>query len=94
MTKLSELHKQWMDDPHYQSAYKSLDTEFDLAQTLIETRTKIGLTQEILAQRMKTTQSAIARMEAGKSMPSASTLKKFAEATGTRLKISFESSAR
>ena len=69
MTKLSELHKQWMDDPHYQSANQTLDTEFDLAQTLIETRTKIGLTQEILAQTMKTTQSAMARMEAGKSMP-------------------------
>ncbi len=90
MTKLSELHKQWMDDPQYQKDYQSLEAEFNLAQTLIETRTKIGLTQEALAQRMKTTQSAIARMESGKSIPSASTLKKFAEATGTRLKISFE----
>ena len=90
MTKLSELHKQWMDDPQYQKDYQSLEAEFNLAQTLIETRTKIGTTQEALAQRMKTTQSAIARMESGKSIPSASTLKKFAEATGTRLKISFE----
>jgi len=46
MTKLSELHKQWMDDPQYQKGYHSLEAEFNLAQTLIETRTKIGLTQE------------------------------------------------
>ena len=90
MTKLSELHNQWMEDSEYQDAFNALDAEFYLAQTLIETRTKLGITQEALAQRMKTTQSAIARMESGKSIPSASTLKKFAEATGTRLKISFE----
>ena len=93
MTKLSELHNQGMEDSEYQDAFNALDAEFCLAQTLIETRTKLGITQEALAQRMKTTQSAIARMESGKTMPSASTLKKFADATGTRLKISFESLA-
>jgi transcriptional regulator with XRE-family HTH domain len=39
---------------------------------------------------METSQSAIARMESGRTFPSGSTLKRFARATGTRLRITFE----
>jgi hypothetical protein len=39
---------------------------------------------------MKTTQSAIARLESGRGRPSTTTLSCFAKATGHRLKISFE----
>ena len=39
---------------------------------------------------MNTTQSVIARLEGGRTCPSTTTLMKFAQATGTRLKISFE----
>jgi len=90
MTKVIELHKQWSTDPKYMEEYESLSTEFELAQSLIEARSKAGLTQGELAGRMKTTQSAIARMESGKRLPSSSTLSRFAQATGTRLKITFE----
>jgi hypothetical protein len=40
---------------------------------------------------MKTTQAVVARLEGGGSMPSTRALEKYAKATGTRLKISFES---
>ena len=90
MTKIIKLHEEWSNDPTYREEYDGLSTEFELAQSLIETRSKAGLTQEELADRMKTTQSAIARMESGKRLPSASTLRRFAQATGTRLKITFE----
>jgi transcriptional regulator with XRE-family HTH domain len=43
-----------------------------------------------LAEKMNTSQAAIARLESGRAMPSTRTLEKFAEATGTRRKISFE----
>ena len=49
----------------------------------------LGSTREI-ARRMGTTQSAVARLEGGKSRPSTTTLAKFAKATGTRLRVSFE----
>ena len=49
-----------------------------------------GLTQEQLAQRMHTTQSAVARLESGRTRPSTSTLERLAQATGTKLKINFE----
>ena len=46
--------------------------------------------QAELARRMGTTQSAIARMESGRFKPSHSTLEKYAQATGTRLRVTFE----
>jgi transcriptional regulator with XRE-family HTH domain len=90
MTRLKTLHKKWMKDPEYRKEYDGLEEEFALASALIEARSRAGLTQEELAERMDTSQSAIARMESGRATPSGTTLKRFAQATGTRLRISFE----
>ena len=70
--------------------YAALEEEFSLTAALIEARSRAGLTQEQVAQRMKTTQAVVARLEGGGSKPSTRTLEKYAEATGSRLKISFE----
>ena len=93
MTKISDLHKEWMRDPEYQAAYDALDEEFTIAAALIDARAQAGLTQEELAKRMQTTQSVIARLEGGHVMPTTRTLEKIARATGSRLKISFEPNA-
>jgi ribosome-binding protein aMBF1 (putative translation factor) len=90
MTKLTDLHKKWMKDPEYRREYEALEEEFALASAIIEARSRAGLTQEELAARMETSQSAIARLESGRMIPSGRTLKRFAKATGTRLRISFE----
>jgi len=90
MSKVSDLHKKWSRDPEYRAAYDELGPEFDLARSLIEARTRAGLTQEELARKMDTTQSVIARLESGRTRPSTKTLEKLARATKTRLKISFE----
>jgi transcriptional regulator with XRE-family HTH domain len=82
-----------MKNPKYRREYEALDKEFSLAAALIEARAQAGLTQEQVAQRMKTTRAVIARLEGGGSMPSTRTLEKYAKATGTRLKISFEPDA-
>jgi transcriptional regulator with XRE-family HTH domain len=39
---------------------------------------------------MGSTQVAVARLESGRTMPSIRTLERFAKATNTRLRISFE----
>lgn len=86
-----ELHRKWMeDDPDYAREYAGLEEEFALASAMIEARGKAGLTQEQLAARMHTTQAVIARLESGRVKPSTRTLERFAEATGTRLRILFE----
>lgn len=89
MTKISDLHNKWKQDEVYQEAYDALEDEFALAAVLIEARSRAGLTQGELAERMHTTQSAVARIEGGH-IPTIRTLEKIAKATGSRLKISFE----
>jgi len=90
MTNIKDLHKKWMKAASYRREYDALEEEFALASAMIAARSAAGLTQEQLAERMETSQSAIARLEKGRSIPSGSTLKRFARATGTRLQISFE----
>lgn len=89
MTKISRLHHEWMKTPGYKTAYESTRAEFELAQQLIETRIKRGLSQGELAIKMGTSQSTIARLESGKSMPSMRTLTKFAQATQAEFQIKF-----
>ena len=91
MSRVRDLHEKWSRDPDYRSAYDELESEFELARSLIEARTDAGLTQAQLAERMKTTQSVVARIESGRVHLSTRTLEKFAQGTGTRLRISFES---
>ncbi len=52
-------------------------------------RAEAGLTQAELADRMGTTQSAIARMEGGGSRPSLDTLERLARAVGADLVVGF-----
>jgi ribosome-binding protein aMBF1 (putative translation factor) len=89
----SESFAKWRENPEYLAAYEALEEEFALAHALIEARAHAGLTQEEVARRMGTTQAVIARLEGGRVRPSTRTLDRFARATGTRLKISFEPEA-
>ena len=90
MIKFDKLHKKWMKDPGYRKEYEALEEEFALIAAVAKARLRAGLSQAQLAKRMKTTQSAIARLESGRGRPSTRTLERFAKATGHRLKISFE----
>jgi len=90
MTRVADLHEKWSRDPAYRAAYDRLGPAFEVARALIEARTRAGLTQSELAERMETTQSVVARLESGRARPSTRTLEKFARATGTRLRIAFD----
>lgn len=90
MAKVKQLHRRWSKDPDYRTAYDALGEEFELAKALIAARTRAGLSQTQLARRMKTSQSYVARIEGGKVRPSTDALERFAQATGTRLRIRFE----
>lgn len=87
---VDEAFAEWRKDPEYLAAYDALEGEFALAEALIRARAQADMTQEEVAQKMGTTQAVIARLESGRVMPSTRTLKRFAEATGTRLSISFK----
>ncbi len=60
-----------------------------LADTLVQMRSYSKLTQKEVAQRMATTQAAIARLESGVQSPSVRTLLSYARANGFCLEIGF-----
>lgn len=91
---VEEAFREWREDPVYVAAYDALGDEFAVASALIKARGEAAMTQEQVARAMGTTQAVVARLESGKTMPSTRTLERFAKATHTRLRISFEPERR
>jgi DNA-binding XRE family transcriptional regulator len=88
MTKIAEFKKRLMANPEFRAEYDKADAEFAVIEALVKARMEAGLTQTELAERIGTTQSAVARLEGGGVSPSLSTLRRYAEATGARLQVS------
>ena len=90
--RIEEKHREMLvGDPEYAQAFADMEEEFQLVRELIRARIKSGLTQKQLAEKMGTTQSSVARLESGSSLPSLRSLKKYAYATGSKIKISLYS---
>lgn len=89
MTKLAELKKRLLENPDFREEYAQVDAEFALIEAMIMARRDAKLTQAELAAKIGTTQSAIARLEAGQISPSITTLRRYAEATGHQLQVEF-----
>ena len=87
---VEEAAREWMKDPAFRAAYDALEDEFALAAALIRARGDADMTQEQVAEAMGTTQAVVARLEGGRIRPTTRTLERFAKATGTKLRISFE----
>lgn len=74
----------------FKKAYDDLEEEYALVREMLAARSRVGLSQEAVAELMGTTKSAISRLEAaGKHAPSVTTLKKYAHAVGCHLEIRF-----
>jgi transcriptional regulator with XRE-family HTH domain len=69
--------------------FEKVGEEFALLDEFLKVRAERGLTQAQVAERIGTTQSAVARMESGrgKHSPSLATLSRYAEALGCRLEV-------
>lgn len=91
---VEEAFAEWEQNPKFRKAYDALENEFSLVRAIIAARLRSGLTQEELAKLMGAKQSLVARLESGGTMPSTRTLERFAKATGTRLRITFEPQER
>lgn len=75
--------------PEVKAAYDELEPEYKIIESIIRHRIEKNLTQKQLAEKMGTTQSAIARLEAGNANPSLAFLKRVAAALGTKLVVQF-----
>lgn len=87
---VADLGREWLKDAEFKAEFDALEDEFALAAALIDARSRARMTQAQVAERMGTTQAVIARLESGRAHPSMRTLDRFAQATGTRLRIQFE----
>ena len=81
---LEAAHKR----PGFTEAYNALALEYQILDQLLRARTRAGLTQEAVAERMKTTKSAISRLEKKVAhAPSVKTLKRYANAVGCDVQV-------
>jgi ribosome-binding protein aMBF1 (putative translation factor) len=72
----------------FKRAYEALELEYDVVNQLLSARARAGLTQDVVAERMGTTKSAVSRLEsASRHAPSLSTLKRYASAVGCELQV-------
>ena len=90
MTRLRDQEEAPHGGPGVPAGYALADQEYALVAQLVRARTEAKLTQAEVAQRLGTTQSAIARLEGGRVSPSIATLRRYAEATGTRLTVALQ----
>lgn len=79
--------KEELKDQAFKAAWDEFELECQVADLLVKLRAETGLSQEELARRVGTTQSAIARMESGKVVPRLESLAKIARACGKRLEL-------
>ena len=93
MKTLKDFKRELLADPAARTEYEAHSAEFTMTRELIAARSRAGLTQGEIAQRMGTTQSVIARLEGGKRQPSMRTVQRYAEATGCRAVVRLEPQA-
>lgn len=84
MKKLKDLKTELLAHPDTRVEYDALADEFAMARELIAARTRAGLTQAEVAERMGTGQSTVARLESGKGTPSLRSVQRYAQAVGYR----------
>ena len=90
MKNFNELKKKLLQDKTVKKAYGDLAPQYALIEMITRKRLKAGLSQETLAQKLGTKQSAIARFESGKTNPTLSFLTNITNALNGKLTISIK----
>lgn len=81
--------KNFLKDPENKKLFDEYGRQLEVAYGLLQMRKKKKMSQGILAKKIGTTQSNIARMEAGKQNFSIQTLHKIARVFGKELVVEF-----
>ena len=82
-----KLKARLLANPRGKAEHGALAPEFEIAAELLRARLQAKLSQAELAARMGTSQSTIARLESGQTLPSTKTLLRYAEATGSKFQV-------
>lgn len=89
MLTYRQLRSKALNDPKIKAEFDHLKDEFVLLDEFLKARAAQGLTQAQVAQKIGTTQSAVARKESGsgRHSPSLATLAKYADALDCKLEV-------
>ncbi|MFZ3054468.1 MAG: helix-turn-helix transcriptional regulator [Minisyncoccales bacterium] len=89
MTNYEKHLQEHLKDPVFKREYEKECQKIKLAYEIMQLRKKKKMSQVELAKKIGTTQSVVARMEAGKQNLSVDTLSKIANAFNCEVKIAF-----
>jgi transcriptional regulator with XRE-family HTH domain len=76
--------------PEIRAVFEDADCRRMLIHSLLECRTSAGISQERVAERMGTTQSAVSDLEGGATDPRLSTLQRYARSVDARLWVTLD----
>ncbi|MFA5744928.1 MAG: helix-turn-helix transcriptional regulator [Candidatus Paceibacterota bacterium] len=82
-----EMKREMFKRPGFKVAYDALGPKYALIGAMMDARNRKGMTQAEIARRAGTTQSAIARFEAGRTNPTLEFASRLSHALGARLEI-------
>jgi len=88
-SSLKQFKRRALSRPEVRAVYDASAEEFAFLDEVLKARAESGLTQAEVAERIGTTQSAIARLESAepKHSPSIATLQKYAKALGYSVQV-------
>jgi transcriptional regulator with XRE-family HTH domain len=86
---MKEMKDKKIQNPEFRKEYKRVKEEMQVASQIIKLRVKSNMTQQQLAEKMDTSQSAVVRLEGGNQTTSVRTLLKAAKALNCKLEIKF-----
>jgi transcriptional regulator with XRE-family HTH domain len=88
-SSLKQFKRRAFSRPEVKTSYDASADEFAFLDEVLKARAESGLTQAEVAERIGTTQSAIARLESAeaKHSPSIATLQKYAKALGYTVQV-------
>lgn len=89
MTTLDEHLSEMMQDPEFAREWERLQPEHEVRLAILRAESELGITQSELAERCGMKQSALSRLETGKTSPTLKTLQQLAEGMGKKLVIQF-----
>lgn len=90
MKTLAEYTKELFEDPEVKAEYEKLKPEYALIHQLIKRRQKQGMTQSDVAKKLGTKQASVSRMESGGYGTSLERYSRYADAVGSKLKITLD----
>lgn len=82
-----DMKREALRSPGFRKAYDTLSPKYALISAMLDARNKRGMTQAEIARRAGTTQSAIARFEAGRTNPTLEFASRLSSALGVKLEV-------